>query len=300
MIVGFSLIDDVLIGGATEPYLAGHKSVRELVSALKAGGVGSYELRKLPRVLDSQAYQTVNSYVQQIWEMGLQITVHGELPGGPTGERFVDEYPSMAYILQHFRNYQDEIVMTVHAHQSPRADTAADLNELNAQTVAHLKRWSMMVAAEGLPIYFALENNRAKESAIDPGNSTEIVTEMVKKVGHTHTGICWDMGHFYSNLLTGTERGVAPGQLDVLPPKAFLERVYHTHIHGLNDRGKTHFPLSEGFVLPLEAYVQALQRHGYGGVYNLELSFDRYEPGMPVMERVFASVGRLKGLTIGS
>src|SRR5699024_11837329 len=49
-------------------------------------------------------------------------------------------------------------------------------------------------------IYFALENNRSKETAIDPGNSCKEVLEMVKAIDSPHLGICWDMGHLYSNL----------------------------------------------------------------------------------------------------
>lgn len=302
MKIGFSIKDSVWEKDERQPHLVGHEDVRELVAALKEQGVRSYELRKLPRVLDKDAYDKCNAYVQQIWDMGLEITIHGELPGDASGERFVDEYPTMAYILQHFQTYQDKLVVTVHAHQVKMKDAGdADVNvdELKADTIAQLKRWTDMVAAEGLPIYFALENNRSKDGAIDPGNSCRTVTEMVTAVNSPHLGICWDVGHFYSNLLNDRELGVPPGESLALPSSEFLSKVCHTHIHSLNKtNGRTHFPLTDKYELPLEQYVKALQQHGYDGAYNLELSFDRYESEMPVMDNVIASVQRLQGVGV--
>jgi len=101
------------------------------------------------------------------------------------------------------------------------------------------------------------------------------------------------MGHLYSNLVSSDELDLDLGEL---PPEEFLTRVYHTHIHSLNDAGRTHFPLTEDYTLPIESYVNALQQVNYNGVYNLELSFDRFEKNAPVAKQVVSSVNKLKKL----
>jgi len=275
-------------------YLAQNNSFDLFLERLKNDGVTSIEIRKLDRVIDDETYHAYNQSIQKIWDMGLELTIHGDLTGDLEGSSFKEIYPSMTYILEHYAKYQNQLVITLHALSEKNQPNHASIEELKQQTINRLSDWSKIIEKEKLPIYLALENNRSKEKTIDPGNSCKVVTEMVEAVNSPHVGICWDMGHLYSNLIEGKELQL---ELNDLPSKEFLERVFHTHIHALNDMGKTHFPLSEGFDLPIKVYVSALQGVDYPGVLNLELSFDRYAQEMPVNENIMISVEKLQSLS---
>jgi len=291
MTIGFSIQNPAFSGGR-EDLLAGHESLEAFLVALNARGVQSIEIRKLASVIDEETYEAINRSVQMIWDMGMEVTIHGEITKDRAhAQTFSELYPSMAYILEHFRKYQDGLVMTLHALQEERGKTAFTADELAQQTVSILRNWTEIVEKENLPICFALENNRSKEKKVDPGNACRNVLAMVEQVDSPKLGICWDMSHYHSNLILGTE---ADRKLGDLPPAAFLERAVHTHIHGLTDSGKTHFPITDAFILPLEAYLNALQKAGYEGVHNLELTFNRFEKDLPVAENVFLSIERLQ------
>lgn len=271
--------------------LAQHDSFEKYILALKTKGTDSIEIRKLSREVNEVDYDAVNTSIQKIWNAGMQITIHGDLTGDFTGDSFSDIYPSMSYVLEHFQKYQSKIVMTLHALQEPSKSSEKSQDELKEHTIDMLKEWTLIVETENLPIYFALENNRNKKKSIDPGNSCKVVTEMVQRVNSKHLGICWDMGHLYSNLICETELDM---QLGDLPQDDFLRKVYHTHIHGLNSLGRTHFPLTKNYDLPLELYVKALMEVGYKGIYNLELSFERFPSGTKVAKEVQLSIKNLK------
>src|SRR5690625_1460064 len=147
----------------------------------------------------------------------------------------------MEYILDNYKKYQSKLVVTLHALQEKREQSKFNSKKLKEQTIEMLKDWTEKVESEDLPVYFALENNRSKEKSIDPGNSCKVVVEMVESVDHPNLGICWDMGHLYSNLLAGTELELELGDLR---PKEFLEKVYQTHITVLIYVVRTHFLLT--------------------------------------------------------
>ena len=270
---GFSIQSPALIGDSSDTeislYLGGHKDLESFLTFIKSKGVNSVEIRILERGVSSQVFQ---ESIQLIWDMGLEITVHGDIKGDFPGERFIEIYPSLEFILKNFEKKQKELVIPLHAFQTDRGD----VHKLRLETIELLDRWASFIKSEKLPVYIALENNRNKET-IDPGNSSEGVLEMVNVINSSHVGICWDMGHYYSNLLKKMGLESRPSaHLDVLPSTSFLEKVYHTHIHGLNRQGTTHFPLTEKESLPLEHYVTALKNVDYLGVYNLELSLPRW------------------------
>jgi len=271
-------------------FMARHASLDAFLNKLKKDGVTSIEIRKLDRVIDEETYHAYNKSIQKIWDMGLTITIHGELTGDLGGSSFKEIYPSMTYILKHYAKYQDRLVITLHALQEKNQANHASSEELKQNTIDRLLDWTKIIETEKLPIFLALENNRSKVKSIDPGNSCKVVVDMVEAVDSPHLGICWDMGHLYSNLKEGKELQMA---LHDLPSKSFLEKVYHTHIHALNEDGRTHFPLSQEFKLPIDDYVSALTECGYEGVFNLELSFDRYEKEMPVNEKILTSIEKL-------
>lgn len=290
MTVGFSIQSEALIK-QDKILLAGHKNLTDFLDFLKGHGVNSIEIRKLARSLEKKDYEAINRSVQMIWDMGFTITVHGDTEGEfNSGETFLEVYPTMAYILENYRDYQEYLTMTLHALQSDCA-TGLGTAELEEQTLIMLRDWIRFIEVEQLPIRFALENNRKKDSKADPGNSCENVLKMVEEIDSPHLGICWDMGHYYANVASSNDAIVAD---EKLPSEEFLRRVIHTHIHGTGKNGRTHFPIVESNHLAVEAYLAALGQCGYKGTYNLELSFKRYEVKMPVVEKVLASIEKLK------
>lgn len=292
--LGFSIESPVFIGNPSKDsrndLIAHYESVERFLDALKDDGISSVEIRILPRHADESAYREL---IQRIWSMGFELTIHGHIAGEQTGSRFEDVYPSLAYVLDHFHRYQSGLTMAIHAFDA----AAGSERELHADTVRVLKAWSAMADAESLPIRFAVENNRKKKSKVDPGDSLDGVLRIVDEIGSERVGITWDMGHFYSNLLD--ERGLKEppeAHLEPLPQAEFLKRVYHTHIHGIGPSG-THNSLAELKSLPLETYVAALQSVGYDGVYNLELTMNKFDRGSPLGDQVTASARRLKTAT---
>lgn len=290
--VGFSIQDAVFLGKPSKKStndLIGHcESVEQFLYSLKDNGVNSIEVRILPRHVDETAYAKV---IQQIWDAGLRLTVHGHVEGNRSGERFEDIYPSMKFILRNYEKYQDGLVMAIHAFDAK----AGSEEELFNRTVELFRQWTSMAHKEHLPLRFALENNRKKLTKIDPGDTTEGVLRMVEQVDSPHMGITWDMGHYYSDILNHYgHRSLPELPLLDLPNPEFLKRVIHTHIHGIGDNNDTHHPLTGMASLPLEYYVKALKNCGYQGVYNLELTLYKFGHDRSILEHVEASVQRLK------
>ncbi|MCS7463494.1 sugar phosphate isomerase/epimerase [Paenibacillus doosanensis] len=289
--LGFSIQSPVFLGKASKDspndLIAHYDRVEQLLDALKAGGVRSVEVRILPRGADEWAYRDL---IQLIWDTGLQLTVHGHVAGEHPGTSFAEIYPSMSYILKHFHKYQSGLTMALHAFD---AKTGSE-EELHRQTVALLGEWTALIDAESLPLRIGIENNRKKASKVDPGDSIGGVLRIVSEVNHPAVGVTWDMGHFYSNLLDAHQLKAPPEELLTdLPDAEFVARAVHTHIHGIGKTG-THNPLTERSSLPLEQYVSALRQAGYDGVYNLELTMNKFEQDRPLREQVLASVERLR------
>ncbi len=263
-------------------YLAGFNNLQEYLEFLKTQGVNSIEIRKY-KIQDD--YTDFQEAIEAIWEKGMGITIHGEVTGAPSdGECFSDLYPSLRPILQNLSLNQSKLIIPIHAYQS----TDLDASVLKKDTIRLFTKWISFIQAEGLNVTFALENNRQK-SVNDPCDHLEGVIKIVKEVNSPHLGTCWDMGHYRSNLTHGLK-----DSMDGNVPDAFLEKVVHTHIHGLDVQKVTHFPIGDPSSLPLEEYVSALRRVGYGGVYNLELSFGRWGEGVDVQHELIRSIDRLK------
>lgn len=248
--------------------------VGAMLKTLKELGVTHIELRTVSPSDDGEAMLAI---AEQIWEAGLKITVHGLLP--ETIGRFAEVYPSLLPILRAAKKHQNVVNITVHAYSS---DGDAGEAELAAATNRILSIWAEDAVVLGYRV--ALENNRRK-GGYDPGNSCEGVLEMLPDRADI-VGSCFDFGHYYYNMLYNG------GEPEKMPPEAFLNRAFHTHIHGLRDR-KTHFPLVEGSVMPLERYVAALKKAGYRGVFNMEINVERF-PELPYRETITASLNALR------
>jgi len=290
MKLGFSIESPAFIKNNNKDILlANFNNLEKFLNFLKESGIKSIEIRKLTRYADVEEYKEA---IQLIWDMGMEITIHGDMTGNISYSNFLDIYPSMEYILNNFDRYQKNLVMPIHAYQSSEN---GDREELRKKTIEELGRWSELIEREDIPLYIALENNREKKQIVDPGNHTNDVIDMVNKINSTHVGICWDMGHYYSNLLNDKNLSSLPENIIYqLPSDSFLDKVYHTHIHGLNQNCRTHFPLTNVISLPLEYYLTSLKNRGYNGVYNLELSLTRWDRQISLTDEIDSTVKRLE------
>lgn len=291
MKLGLSLTPQLLLGRPVRQesaeFLAYYGSPKRMLQGLKDQGIHSIELRYLKRTTTDNECRFISDLV---WEAGLELTVHGRTEGDFQGSRFGDVYPPMKELMARARTRQHAVMMPIHAYSA--SDGSED--ELSARTVRLLREWLAMTEEGDVPVYFALELNRRKDGTIDPGSHCEGVLGMVAELGHSRAGITWDMGHYYANRMRDAGLAEPPREpiLD-LPPKAFLRKTIHTHIHGLGAKG-THCPLAEPASLPLEHYVRALQEADYRGIYHLELEFERFPADRPVAEHVAASIDRLR------
>lgn len=220
-----------------------------LLASIHARGVQSVELRS---VKPNTAPDDVLAAAQHVWDAGMQITVHSTASSVETAVN--DVFAPLVRLLPALR--QDSVVLVIHPVVG---DNAAMLRALDAH-----------IEENGYPVRIALENNRLLPDKVSDGDSVALVLEAAIAADCKHVGLCWDMGHYRYFL-----KKLHPDQLDMLPPRAFLERVIHTHIHATNGL-RTHFPLHL-YELPLKAYCDALKNAGYNGVFNTELEAKRFE-----------------------
>ncbi len=273
--IGLSLRIDVLSEKAWDSthqkLLDNFSGLDGLLTAVKNSGVDSVELRVL---FANQDPQEALVTAEKIWAHGMEITVHGMMDSEETAVE--DVLNPVSEILKNLK--QDKLNITVHAIKNkefPEVETSP------IPTINALKKLAEKI--KDLPVVIALENNRKKKDD-DPGNCTEKVLEMVKAVDNDKIKICWDMGHHYYNCKAFTDDEFA------LPSEEFLERVVHTHIHGLVD-GKTHYDLNETN-LPLEKYLKAMNKN-FSGVYNLELTPNFWSDYKEPEDGLFTSVETL-------
>lgn len=234
-----------------------------LLPKLWERNVRSIELRA---IAPSEPASNVLRVANILWDYGFQVTVHTQCK---TVENAVAEmFEPLSDLLAHMR--QRELVIVQHPVVG---DNAAMLNSLADYAESHQ-----------YPVRIALENNRKMPDGSN-GDSVALVLDAVSRVNRPNVGICFDMGHFawYVHNFTDTP--------DALPPRDFLKRAIHTHIHAYTE-GATHFPIDE-WKKPLSSYVGALD-HKYLGVYNIELTPKRFSHLMDATEGYLCSVDTLK------
>ena len=280
MRLGVSLSPGILIpgrAGETEKQvLRIFGGASALLRFLRDLGAGSVELRTVAPEDDGGE---ILAAAEAIWAEGMSVTVHGALPKRETP--FGTAYPSMLPLLRQARERQPgPLVFTVHACSAETGDRAA-YARLTREILA---RWCRGAALPGLR--FALEENREKGKC-DPGDSPEGVVSILEGLPEDLCGACFDFGHHCHNM---QKAGLPAG---TPPPETFLRRTVHTHIHALGVNG-THMPFSPETRLPLEAYLTALAGAGYGGILNLELSFERFGR-IPLREGLRDSLACLAG-----
>lgn len=233
-----------------------------LFAALHECGVESIELRALAAYGEAQLG---SDCLRILSDEGFGCTIHSYLPTASV-PLYIGSLPTDG--TPH--------VVVVHA-LSDRVSTVPELAERTASVLSEL------VETDRNHIY-ALEIDRIHDR-LDPANSVEGVWSILGKAGNPKLGICFDMGHFYWN------QSACLHSPDALPPKEWLERAVHTHIHGLVG-DETHHALLPGS-LPIGFYVNALKSVGYGGIYNLEIAYKNLDDGDGAFAPLRASVACL-------
>jgi sugar phosphate isomerase/epimerase len=136
---------------------------------------------------------------------------------------------------------------------------------------------------EKLPINFAVELNRGAIDAA-PGTTYDGLIELNNRINSEKIGFCWDFGHAYSNMLKNS--------IPLNPPHDFINKVIHTHIHGVDKNDTTHCPLDETN-LPLVDYIKPLIKASYNGIYNLEINPEQL-PEANAVDIYVENVNRIK------
>lgn len=248
-----------------------------LLRFLRGLGVTQVELRPVEPEEDPQA---VLGCAQTIWNAGLKLSVHGAMPRevGP----FAETCPSLPPLLERAKAYQPQVTVTLHSYVTGQD---GDVTPAVDKTRQLLKLWGSEAGSYGFRL--ALELNRDKHNG-DPSVTPLGVLAMLEGTDPNAVGVCFDFGHYYSNVRTCGLDG------NSIPEEIFLKRTIHTHIHALGRTGGTHFPLDEAGELPLDRYVTGLSRAGYQNIYNVELEFARI-PEQSFRQAIRDSVVALKG-----
>ena len=234
-----------------------------LLPALWAKGVRSIELRA---VSPDEPADNVLKVAKLLWDFGFSVTVHGKCRSLESA--VADVFDPLELMLSQMR--QKELIVTLHPIAG---DNAAMLTALSDHIVKY-----------NYPVRIALENNR-KMPDNTCGDCLSLVLDAVTRADRDNVGICFDMGHYawYTENFTDSP--------DTLPPKEFLSKVIHTHIHAYAE-GTTHFPLTE-WRKPFSLYIEALA-YKYYGIYNIEIEPGRFSHLMDATEGYLTSVDTLK------
>jgi len=235
----------------------------ELLPKLWERGVRSIEIRAVSAGGDPVEVLRVASL---LWDHGFNVTVHSTCK---TAENAVAEVlEPLSLMVANMR--QSELTVTLHPIVGDNAEMLLALSDF--------------IIEKGYPVKIALENNRKMPDNSD-GDSVALVLDAVTRANRKNVGICFDMGHlaWYADKFTDTP--------DMLPPKEFLSRVIHTHIHAYEE-GTTHYPIYT-WRKPFSRYIEALAPKYYG-VYNVELSPSRFEHIMSAEEGYLISADTLR------
>ncbi len=261
MKIGLSLPIFYLAGaaGKSDVYFSVFGEPENFLEKLKALGVDSVELRPVGM---NPSPEYTHPAARRVWAAGLETTAHYYLPSAPRAGSFNQIYPELELFVRSLKLYGKSTLLTLHSY----ASGSGGLPQLFSETVKALKLIAKSIEDEGLPVKIAVELNRQKGKN-DPGASYSMLVDMLEAADSADIGLCWDFGHSYSNVLNGL--------LEKIPPDDFLKKVIHTHVHDLGPKNKTHWPLGQGRI-PLAEFVDALEGSGYSGVYNLELSLERF------------------------
>ena len=274
--IGITLSRGLLIGSGdnTENTLLNEFGGREkFLQTMWDEGVRSVELK--PGNDISHEYKTrLAEEIKMLASVGLMVSIHSGLRDDICGAQYFEEH---AFIFDLLLKNQKHLPITIHPY------TGTDIQK----TVKILRNWAE--AAAGLPVKICVENTRNQDPAVR-FDEIQRLDDIIAAVDSPNVGITWDIGHhFWSRLKY-------PDVTPEFPSAAFLTNTAHTHIHGLEDgfvTGRTHFPLLQGF-MPFEDYSALLKKHGFDGVYNLELMFSRFAEKYSFKDGLLYSIQRVR------
>ena len=252
-------------------------SIDDLLEELKKNGVSSIEFRHwqndiIPKLGDG---------FKRVSDAGFQITVHGEVEDNYDSLDIMD---SMLWLNPYLENASQPagrpLVITMH----PVKTKGKTIAENHRKSVSILKHLCGEIERRNLPVMIAYENQRDKGFP-DPAVDYKDLVSAVRETESSRIGICWDMGHAFSNF--------GRNLIAENPPAEFVSMAIHTHIHDLYPgTDETHWPLTCG-TIPVSNYVKMLKASGYKGLYNLELSPERFR-NQDIMPAFIASIEIIK------
>ena len=234
-----------------------------LLPKLREHNVQSIELRTVHAL---EPADNVLRVANLLWDYGFQVTVHSKCESVESAVS--DVFGPLADVLKNLR--QRELIVTIHP--------------VIGDNVLMLTELSDYITEQGYPVRIALENNRKMPDKTD-GDCLSFVLDAVTRANRKNIGVCFDMGHWawYTANFTSSP--------NMLPPKVFLSRTIHTHIHSYTE-GLTHFPLDQ-WREPFSRYIEALA-YNYYGTYNIELEPKRFKHLMNATEAYLLSADVLK------
>ena len=243
------------------------------LAQLKKNGICSIEMKI---VNEGTSSQIVDIALRNILQADLDYSMHLYLPTDVTSRKsFSEIYPFLGLVIAHIQN--SNAVITVHPYLSKEFDMAK-LAILSGQALAYIASIS---EKENINICLAIELLRGN-SLSSPTATYNSILKILKYIDHPQVGICWDIGHSYWNTLNK--------ELNDIPPKEFLDKTIHTHIHDLGPEG-THSSLSNGIV-PIRKMLSSLVLNEYSGVFNLELRPSLLLPD--IQNEIFFSIKKIQ------
>ena len=277
MTIGLSLPLGYLIGINDTPnarYLYnGLGKPGDCLPELKDHGVTSIELQGFG---PEASASSILFAAKHIIDSGMRLTIHGYLSKNAKQKVTSQLLPTFNFL----KDQQQETVLVVHALAYP--DTTC--SKQSDPTACALQQLTEGIQLYSLPVSLSLEINRYH--GVDrPGTTYINLLEITQHLDKSIIGFCWDMGHTQSSILQH--------KLPANPPLEFIERVNHTHVHGLSMEGDTHWPLTTASTHVASA-IGDLQSVRYEGAYNLELYPTRWGTEHRVREEILASIELLQ------
>jgi len=271
-------LSDTILRQESDVIKSNFGSCTTFLKVLKAEGITSIELRHRHKNLTCE---DMHKAVTIVREFEFSLTIHGETLPETSVLNFNKLFPWHKIIDELYENDKSKIIVTFHPLIKKKEEV-----QLVKLTVEILKK--LLTSNNLFSCKYALENQRYR-GYIDPGVTFKGIFGMISRVPKDKIGICWDMGHSYANVINYNQ--------PLFPPEEFLKRVIHTHIHDLGPAGETHWMFKENQV-PLYENVKLLQSYNYRGVYNLELSFNRFAEEPDINGLVMKTIEKLRKLII--
>lgn len=258
--LGISLTTTLLNNQSGDPseeiILQHYGNASAMLDALQAINVTHIELRDFI----SCPPMDITAMIEDLWMRGFTLSIHGRLMDTILFDTY---YAPFLPLLDQVSDHQNDLLLVVHALADPHMS-----REENALiTTQCLRRWCDETVHR--PIRFALELNQHKK-VYDPAIHFPSIAAMIDDLPHDRVGLCWDMGHDAWNRIHHPHQNTDP-------TPDMLQRIIHTHIHGLGQNGRPHFGLYAHDMGDIPSHIYALQQSAYSGIYHLELGFDRMD-----------------------